>query len=212
MAFRIPHCFARDSNSVFRVSNRDAAGQRNGCRQEDQLQAAWLSVLLSAKGEGSEFDHLSRHRKWKDLHLDHALQGCRISHFAFWFKLHRFSSPRSLIRFLLLFTQFGRQIRQDKKKAVFLSPTVVLAQQQSQEIMRHTNFRVKAFYGELGVDAWTSDEWADEIESVDILVLTPDLFYRIVTKQYIDGERICVLVFDECHHAGLKIKPGSKCM
>lgn len=109
----------------------------------------------------------------------------------------------------MLIREYGREIRRLGKKAVFLSPTVVLCQQQSEEMIKHTNFAVKAFYGDLGVDAWTSGDWAEEIDSVDILVLTPDLFERVLTKQYIEAGRICVCVFDECHHGGLKIKPGS---
>lgn len=110
----------------------------------------------------------------------------------------------------MLFKEFGRQLKRDGKKAIFLSPTVVLAQQQSQEIMKHTNFRVKALYGSLGVDAWSKETWEEEINSAHILVLTPDLGYRILSKKFIDIRRISVLVVDECHHAGLKVKPGSK--
>lgn len=110
----------------------------------------------------------------------------------------------------MLFKEFGKQLRRDGKKAIFLSPTVVLAQQQAEEIKKHTNFRVKVFYGSLGVDAWSKDDWKTEIDSAHILVLTPDLGYRILTKKYIDMTRIAVLVVDECHHAGLKIGSKSK--
>lgn len=100
----------------------------------------------------------------------------------------------------MLLKEYGQQIRQDKMKAIFLCPTNPLVVQQADEIKKHTNYVVRVFYGDLGVDNWNETKWQQEIDDNEVLVLTPDIFFTILSKQIIDIQRICVLIFDEAHH------------
>lgn len=100
----------------------------------------------------------------------------------------------------MLLKEYGNQIKQDQMKAIFLGPTNPLVVQQAAEIRKHTLYNVREFYGDLGVDSWNEAKWHEEIEANDVLVLTPDIFYAILSKQIIDICKICVLIFDEAHH------------
>ena len=100
----------------------------------------------------------------------------------------------------MLLKEYGEQIRGKKMKGIFLGPTNPLVVQQANEIEKHTNYNVRVFYGELGVDTWNKAKWHEEIETNEVLVLTPDIFYMILSRQIIDIQRICVLIFDEAHH------------
>lgn len=90
-------------------------------------------------------------------------------------------------------------IKLDRQKAIFLAPTNPLAIQQSDEIKKHTNFDTKVYYGDLGVDTWNEHRWVNEISENEVLVLTPDIFLNIISKQLIGLDQICVLIFDEAH-------------
>ena len=115
---------------------------------------------------------------------------------------------------IMLIKEYGREIRQEKKKAIFLVPTVPLGQQQAESIAEHTgtSFRTRIFFGGKGPTAFDEAGWVNEFESSDIVVVTPDIFLQILSKNIIDITKICVIIFDECHHANLKRKAGSKTM
>lgn len=113
----------------------------------------------------------------------------------------------------MLLKEYTKQMKNDQMKAIFLCPTIPLVNQQAEEIKNHTSelFRTKKFCGRYLPNSWDLNKWRREIDSTDLLVITPDTFCNILTKQYIDIKKICVLIIDECHHAGLKrINSGSK--
>jgi len=107
---------------------------------------------------------------------------------------------------IMLLKDYGLQLRVYKKKAIFLAPTNPLVKQQSDEISKHTVYNTEAFYGELGVDTWNQERWNNEINKNEVLVLTPDIFLTILTKQLISLDQICVIIFDEAHWGGYKRK------
>lgn len=103
----------------------------------------------------------------------------------------------------MLLKEYGVQIKQERMKAIFLGPTNPLVVQQAAEIRKHTLYDVREFYGDLGVDNWNEAKWRQEIDANDVLVMTPDIFYAILSKQIIDIQTICVLIFDEAHHGNV---------
>lgn len=109
----------------------------------------------------------------------------------------------------MLIKEFSIEILQKKKKAIFLVPTVPLGQQQAESIVQHTGntFRTRIICGGKGPGCFEKrKEWAEEFESTDIIVITPDIFQQILSKNLIDVEQLCLMIFDECHHANLKRK------
>lgn len=113
---------------------------------------------------------------------------------------------------IMLIKDYGNEILQNKKKAIFLVPTVPLAAQQAESIMGHIGktFRIRNYAGGLGPSTFDEPEkWRQEFDAYDILVFTPDIFQQILSKNFIDIQQIAVLIFDECHHANKKRKSGS---
>lgn len=108
----------------------------------------------------------------------------------------------------MLLREYGIQIFEHKKKAIFIATTQPLVLQQSEEIKKHlgSNYKVRAFYGDNGANTWDQAKWSNEIDSHDVLVITPDIFYDVLSKQMIGLDQICVLIFDEAHWGGPKRK------
>ncbi|KAJ1567403.1 hypothetical protein HK405_006089, partial [Cladochytrium tenue] len=88
-----------------------------------------------------------------------------------------------------------------KRISVFLAPAVPLVVQQANYVKYNTNLRVRAYYGELGVDSWSKEKWTTELASADLLVMTPAILEGILRRNYISISDISLLVFDEAHHA-----------
>ncbi|KAJ0973480.1 hypothetical protein J5N97_021439 [Dioscorea zingiberensis] len=85
--------------------------------------------------------------------------------------------------------------------AVFLVPTVVLVDQQADVIQMHTNMKVGRFYGEMGVDFWSSATWKEKLELFEVFVMTPQILLDNLRHRFFLLEKIKLIIFDECHHA-----------
>ncbi|KAL3650103.1 hypothetical protein CASFOL_006506 [Castilleja foliolosa] len=85
--------------------------------------------------------------------------------------------------------------------AVFLVPTVVLVNQQSEVVALHTDLKVGKYYGEMGVDYWDAASWKQEVELHEVLVMTPQILLNALRHRFLRLEHIKVLIFDECHNA-----------
>ncbi|XP_077232308.1 endoribonuclease Dicer homolog 2-like [Tasmannia lanceolata] len=101
--------------------------------------------------------------------------------------------------------QISSQIHQ-KRKVIFLTPTQDLTRQQAEYIHMFVPYRVKVYCGrtcDLGkhIDHWSKTEWTKELESIDILVMTPQIFSSAVGSNLIDWTSLSALILDECHHA-----------
>lgn len=76
-----------------------------------------------------------------------------------------------------------------RKVTVFLAPQVALVFQQTTVLRQHTDLRVGALCGEMGVDWWDAGRWQRQLAEHDVLVSTPQLAW------------VNLLCFDEAQHA-----------
>ncbi|XP_024521053.1 endoribonuclease Dicer homolog 3a isoform X2 [Selaginella moellendorffii] len=90
---------------------------------------------------------------------------------------------------------------QEKRIAVFLAPTVNLVIQQARAIESFTVLKVGDYYGDKGVDSWSVNQWQAEVDSHQVLVMTPQVFLNALGTSALKLEFVEVLVMDECHHA-----------
>ncbi|XP_011632113.1 endoribonuclease Dicer isoform X1 [Pogonomyrmex barbatus] len=87
------------------------------------------------------------------------------------------------------------------KRSIFIVNTVALAAQQANYLCRHTGLKCKNYSGDMQVDFWKKQEWLDEIEQHEILVMTSQIFVDMLSHGYITLDRINLIIFDECHRA-----------
>ncbi|CAL1295864.1 unnamed protein product [Larinioides sclopetarius] len=85
------------------------------------------------------------------------------------------------------------------KRMFFLVPTVPLVTQQAKTITNHTDLAVGGYYGEMGVDSWDKDQWINEFQKNEVLVMTGEIFRIIVDHAFIPLRQIKLLILDECH-------------
>ncbi|KAA1110895.1 Dicer-like protein 1 [Puccinia graminis f. sp. tritici] len=82
----------------------------------------------------------------------------------------------------------------------FLVPTRPLAHQQAEYIQKHCTLRIKAYTGDLQPELWNIRKWHSELNEVDVLVSTAQIFYDLISKGYWKLEDVSLLIFDEAHH------------
>ncbi|BGP37196.1 Dicer-like protein 1 [Rhodotorula kratochvilovae] len=112
-------------------------------------------------------------------------------------------SGKTLIAIMLL-----RQIAaapqpavRSKRLIVFLTPTTTLVHQQAQVVESQTTLRVKSFVGAQGVDYWKREQWQQELNAADVVVLTPAIWLNVLNNAYFDLRDVDLMIFDEAHHA-----------
>ncbi|PLW56381.1 hypothetical protein PCANC_03446 [Puccinia coronata f. sp. avenae] len=89
----------------------------------------------------------------------------------------------------------------DHQIQAFLVPSRPLVHQQSQCIQSHSpSLRVKAYTGDLQPELWKIDKWHSELNEVDVIVSTPQIFYDLISKGYWKLEDVSLLIFDEAHN------------
>ncbi|EMD34372.1 hypothetical protein CERSUDRAFT_55073 [Gelatoporia subvermispora B] len=86
------------------------------------------------------------------------------------------------------------------KIIVFLVPKVALVDQQGDFIAKHTPLRVSKFCGATAIDMADRPGWLKELENVDVLVMTAQLFLNILTHGHWGLDKVSLMVIDECHH------------
>ncbi|XP_028760714.1 dicer-like protein 4 isoform X2 [Neltuma alba] len=105
---------------------------------------------------------------------------------------------------VLLMHEMGHLIRKPQKNiCVFLATTVALVSQQANVIKESTDFKVGVYCGS-SKRLKTHNDWAQEIEQYEVLVMTPQILFRCLSHTFIKMEMISLLIFDECHHAQVK--------
>ncbi|XP_014275311.1 endoribonuclease Dicer [Halyomorpha halys] len=87
------------------------------------------------------------------------------------------------------------------KRTFFLVNTVALVAQQAQSIRQQTPLTVGEYSAEKGVDHWDINQWHEELENHQVLVMTAAIFHQMILHDYITLPRVNLLVIDECHHA-----------
>ncbi|KAJ0967078.1 hypothetical protein J5N97_023995 [Dioscorea zingiberensis] len=88
---------------------------------------------------------------------------------------------------VMLLREIGREMRDKGKKLlmIFLAPTVHLVNQQFCVIRDHTDFRIQEYYGAKGVDEWTAECWEKEIDTYEIMVMTPQILLDALRNAFI---------------------------
>lgn len=83
------------------------------------------------------------------------------------------------------------------KRTIFLVPEVCLVAQQAKVIEQHTPLKVGQYIGSMNVDAWDKAMWVKEAEENHVLVMTAEIFRRIITHSMIPLSKINLIIFDE---------------
>jgi hypothetical protein len=97
-------------------------------------------------------------------------------------------------------TSDGLRIDADHKMVAFLVPRVPLVFQQAEVIRINTELEVGEYCGEVSGDFWNQRSWAQEFNTKDVLVMTPQLLLNILRHGFVSLTRFGLLIFDECHH------------
>lgn len=93
--------------------------------------------------------------------------------------------------------------KKPSKIAVFLVHRVPLVPQQAGVVRRvlSPDQQVGAFYGEKGVDDWSSSKWARCLRTKQVLVMTAQIFLNLLRHGLVEMRNVALLVVDEVHHA-----------
>lgn len=106
------------------------------------------------------------------------------------------------------------QIHTHNRRIVFLAPTQDLVQQQADYINKQVLYRAKVYCGrtcQLGehIDHWDRPTWDAELEKIQILFMTPQIFASAISTNLLDWSKFAAIIFDECHH-GCKSETSKK--
>ena len=93
------------------------------------------------------------------------------------------------------------EVLHSNKKTVFLVHRVPLAVQQAKFIKDNTPLSVRSFCGGDNVDFWNLDQWNQEIERHQVLVMIHDVFKLCLSHGGFCMDRVNLLIIDECHHS-----------
>ncbi|QRV86430.1 endoribonuclease Dicer [Ceratobasidium sp. AG-Ba] len=91
-----------------------------------------------------------------------------------------------------------------KKVAVFLVSSVPLVEQQADFLKSQLPLRVNKFYGAMGVDLWNREQWARAFAESDVMVMTAQVFYDLLSHAHWHISKVCLIIFDEAHHCNKK--------
>ncbi|RNA38512.1 Endoribonuclease Dicer [Brachionus plicatilis] len=91
------------------------------------------------------------------------------------------------------------------KRSIFLANTVPLVKQQAEFLRSQTHFEIGEYFGDKKIDnklldVWDAKIWKKELESKQVLVMTPKIFENMIDHCFIDLEKVNLIIFDECHH------------
>ncbi|KAL7588569.1 hypothetical protein Lser_V15G38263 [Lactuca serriola] len=99
----------------------------------------------------------------------------------------------------------------EKKLIIFLAPTRNLVEQQFKVLKENTDLMVDFYHGtKVGVgksidgkkvDEWDASIWDHETSKNQIMVMTPQILLDSLRNAFVNFERICLLIIDECHRA-----------
>lgn len=86
---------------------------------------------------------------------------------------------------------------------VFLVHRIPLVIQQANVLKSYlpSRFLVECYHGDKGVDSWSPERWAANIERNSVFVMTAQIFLNILRHGLISMEQLDLIVVDEAHHA-----------
>lgn len=82
---------------------------------------------------------------------------------------------------------------------MFLVNTVALVDQHSNNLKRHTPFKVGAYSGDMNVDYWSKEKWNEEFSKYQIFVMTTQIFLNIIVSSFLSNI-ICLLHYIKYLH------------
>ncbi|CAG9824066.1 unnamed protein product [Phaedon cochleariae] len=85
------------------------------------------------------------------------------------------------------------------KITIILVNTIALVDQHSKYILDHTNLTVGQYTGEMNLDFWPREQWYTEFDQHQVLIMTSQILVNLVNNNYMDLNRVNLLIFDECH-------------
>lgn len=88
-----------------------------------------------------------------------------------------------------------------KKFIVYLVNNVHLVLQQAQAIRNSIDAKVRTFHGDCGIDLRSHVIWKEEVVLEEVLIMTAQIFLNVLRHGFVNLQHICLLIFDECHHA-----------
>uniref|UniRef100_A0A5K3FA09 Helicase ATP-binding domain-containing protein n=1 Tax=Mesocestoides corti TaxID=53468 RepID=A0A5K3FA09_MESCO len=101
-----------------------------------------------------------------------------------------------------------RPLNQGGRRIIFITKTVHLVYQQAsflrQQLPVHHD-EIGVFHGQVApgvwIDSWGTDIWQAQLEKHRVLVATAGVFRDVFNHRKINMRNICLVIFDECHHA-----------
>ncbi|PFH53595.1 hypothetical protein AMATHDRAFT_73403 [Amanita thiersii Skay4041] len=102
---------------------------------------------------------------------------------------------------LLLIKWIAAQQESSGKAIIFLVPKVALVHQQADYIAKFTSLRVIKLFGLIDLDPSDRKTWKRRFTEHDVLVMTAQIFFNIITHSLWSIDRVSLMIFDECHHA-----------
>lgn len=73
---------------------------------------------------------------------------------------------------------------------VFIVPTVSLVDQTTKVLRAQTSLRVASFVGSQGVDYWKREQWTEQLQQSDVIVLTAQIFLNVLSNAYFEIEKV----------------------
>lgn len=73
---------------------------------------------------------------------------------------------------------------------VFIVPTVSLVDQTTKVLRSQTALRVSSFVGSQGVDYWKREQWTEQLNEADVVVLTAQIWLNVLSNAYFSIEKV----------------------
>nr|XP_023020794.1 endoribonuclease Dicer-like [Leptinotarsa decemlineata] len=87
------------------------------------------------------------------------------------------------------------------KVSIILVNTVALVDQHQKYILNRTNLTVGQYTGEMNLDNWPKYKWQAEFDKYQVLIMTSQILVNLFNNNFIDLNKVNLLIFDECHRA-----------
>ncbi|KAF7283787.1 hypothetical protein GWI33_022827 [Rhynchophorus ferrugineus] len=113
-------------------------------------------------------------------------------------------SGKTYIAVLLLkhFTEpITRCYSQNGKISFVLVNSVPLVNQHAKCIEKRTMLKVGQYSGDMNLDNWSKGKWHEEFDKYNVFVMTVQILVNLTNQNFIDLNKVNLIVFDECHRA-----------